>query len=171
MAPTVHTPPINTYVPLQTITLGSSASSVTFSSIPASDANGTYKDLVLIARYVPTSYTQIRFNSDSSNIYNCVHMSGSGSSAISGSYTAPHIDPGNGIGDLSGNDVQFILQLQDYSVTDKHKSGLIRIDNSARYTQAQAVRYATTSAITTINLIQLGVFNAGSTFSLYALHG
>lgn len=154
----------NDYVALATITLGSTDTEIVFGSIP-----NTYRDLVVVARYVPSSFTQIRFNSDSSSIYNCVHMTGSGSVGQSGSYTAAHIDPGSSVGDSSGDNVQFVLQVLDYAQTNKHKSGVVRVDNPARYTQAQAFRYATTNAINTINLIQLGTFAAGSTFSLYGI--
>ena len=59
--PTVYSPPVSTYVALATTTLGATASSVTFSSIPA-----TYRDLVLVTNAQTTTalgdYYILQFN-------------------------------------------------------------------------------------------------------------
>lgn len=70
-----------TYEPIATTTLGSAASSITFSSIP-----GTYTDLRLVV--VPTAastsiYTSLRFNGDTSSNYSVTVLYGNGSTATS----------------------------------------------------------------------------------------
>jgi len=62
------------------------------------------------------------------------------------------------------------IQIMDYSATDKHKSGLIRFTSTPDQpvTVAQAFRWASTSAITTITLAD-ATFTSGSTFALYGI--
>jgi hypothetical protein len=158
--------PTNTYTPLATITLTGTDSNITFASIP-----NTYRDLILVCNYVTYGYTQIRFNSDSSSIYSTVTMYGNGSNTGSNTYTAAHIDTSNNVGDPDGSNVNLILQVMDYAQTDKHKSTLLRVNQGGTggYAHAQANRYATTTAISSINVIQTGYFGIGSTFSLYGV--
>jgi len=76
---------MSTYQLISSQVLGSSAASVTFSSIPS-----TYKDLVL--RYsargdVAQSSQQIKLNTDTGTNYSDTFMSGSGSTVASGNDT------------------------------------------------------------------------------------
>ena len=71
-----------TYIPIATSTLGSSASNITFSSIP-----GTYTDLVLRFSGLITSGTDnlaIQVNSDTGSNYSDTYMYGNGTSATPG---------------------------------------------------------------------------------------
>jgi len=158
--------PTPTYTPLATITLASTDSNITFDNIPS-----TYRDLILVCEYVTYGYTQIRFNGDSSNIYNTVTLYGTGSGAGTNSYTAQHIDTSNNVGDPDGSRVSLILHVMDYAQTNKHKSTLLRVDSPSTggYTHLQANRYGTTTAISSLNIIQTGYFGTGSTFSLYGV--
>lgn len=71
-----------TYEPIATTTLGSAASSITFSSIP-----GTYTDLRLtfVGQASGTDYLNLfcQFNSDTGSNYSLTRLSGDGSSAAS----------------------------------------------------------------------------------------
>lgn len=69
-----------TYDPIATTTLGSSSSSVTFSSIPA-----TYTDLEIVFSGVVTGTgdTGIRFNGDTGSNYGACYLRGNGSSPSS----------------------------------------------------------------------------------------
>ena len=161
--------PTPTYIPLQTITLGSSASSVTFASIPQ-----THRDAVLVFNGgVSGDYeTTIRFNGDSGSNYNSVNMRGDGSNDSSGSNaSATYITFGlRNITVPSTSNTNVILNLMDYSATDKQKSLLQRVNDASKQTFAQAGRWASTTAISSIELaVSGGTFNAGSTFSLYAI--
>jgi hypothetical protein len=159
--------PTPTYTALANITLGSSASSVTFSSIPA-----TYRDLVVVSQALATTSTFLvfRVNGNSSNVYNNVHMVGY--AGITGSFSATNTNSLQGVGNLNtagfGNS---IAQLMDYSATDKHKSILMRIgDPSVDAVTALAGRVAITDAINSVNLSpNAGSFASGSTFALYGI--
>lgn len=154
-----------TYTALANITLGSSASSVTFSSIPA-----TYRDLVLVG--VPTTsdggLILLRLNGDttSSNFFR-VDMRGSSSGAQSSSGN-DHI-----IADTTTTaGSNLVLQVMDYSATDKHKTYLNRVSNTATLTRAWAGRWANTSAVTSVGFaLSSGTFQTGSTFNLFAIAG
>jgi hypothetical protein len=77
--------PTPTYTPLATVTLASTASSVTFSSIPA-----TYRDLVVVHNNFGTvnndANSNFRFNGDSGSNYSRVYAFWSGS-IVSGAAT------------------------------------------------------------------------------------
>jgi hypothetical protein len=155
--------PTPTYTALATVTLGASAASVTFSSIPA-----TYRDLVLVANYFGTSnsYTSIRVNGLTTGIYNRVVMYTPTLSASVANATS--MDSG----EVSTSARTFdIYHFMDYSATDKHKSMLFRTnDSNTAVLSAQAGRIATTDAITSILIFpNSGSYAATSTFSLYGV--
>ena len=150
------------YIPLATVTLASTASSVTFSNIPATP----YRDLVFIYNGNTTSSgandLQFRLNNDTSNTTS-VTMFGTGSSQ--GSYTQNQSLANYG----SDSRTAFIAQVMDYSATDKHKTAVIR-GSSATLVAAHALRFASTSAVTSIVFtIAAGTFVTGSVFSLYGI--
>jgi hypothetical protein len=165
--------PTPTYTPLATVTLGTTASSVTFSSIPA-----TYRDLIVVGHYTASgsSGSTIRFNSDSGTNYSLVAMwsgnFGPGTVADSNSggiaWTRNYLDE-------TSNRAAGFAQIMDYSATDKHKTVLLR--NASVFGSgandggivATAARWANTSAITTVSITQGIGYVAGSTFSLYGV--
>ena len=166
--------PTPTYTPLANITVGVAATSVTFSNIPA-----TYRDLILVHSmkhsFVGSATVRddaIRFNADSGSNYTSVLMKGNGSAASSDTLSGTSIQLLYG---MASADFQMgIVQVMDYSATDKHKtvlyrSGLGNDSNQGAY--AQASRWANTAAITTLRIGPSGVFTilAGSTFSLYGV--
>ena len=162
--------PTPTYDLIASNVLSSSASSVTFSSIP-----GTYRDLVLVATIQTVgpdfSLTRARFNSDTGANYNWVVMSGNGSTANSSStsgetYLQLYFASTANVGDIQ----QMRLMLMDYSTTNKHKSGLVRADEANGGTDAFATRWASTSAINAVEIYAAGNnFASGSTFYLYGI--
>lgn len=158
--------PTATYTPLATVTLASTASSITFSNIPA-----TYRDLILVVDGT-TSGTGVgiglRYNADSGTNYSAVIMSGSGSAAASSSNT------GNNVADVMYADnttrINGIIQVMDYSATDKHKTALSRSNQAGTYVLAYASRWANTAAITSVNVVTLtSSFASGTTLSLYGV--
>jgi hypothetical protein len=160
--------PTPTYIALATVTLGASAASVTFGSIPA-----TYRDLIIVATATATQSTfgRMRFNGDSGTNYFFVRMSGNGSSATStfgSSLGAAYL------GEIAKSNTGAILQMNvsvmDYSATDKHKTLLARADAAATGTDATASRWASTAAITSLLIFpDDGSWTSGSTFSLYGV--
>lgn len=145
-----------TYIPLATIT-PSGASLVTFSSIPA-----TFRDLVLVIRNTSTvGVLKANFNNDTATNYSRVQMDGNGSAANSSASTEPAIRTANATNALQ------ILQIMDYSATDKHKTVLVRT-NRAVEVAAYAQRWADTSAINEIDVTLVsGTFTG--TMSLYGI--
>jgi hypothetical protein len=152
----------DTYTPLATVTLGGTASSVTFSSIPA-----TYRDLVLVVAGTASTLVNvgIRFNGDTGSNYSVVTMVGNGSAASSSSFT----DSFGLAGQLSTVQGNFITQIMDYSATDKHKTHLGRSNLSASSVQGYASRWADTAAITSFAVSNAGTFSTGTTFNLYGI--
>jgi len=154
--------PTPTYTPLATVTLTSSASSVTFSNIPA-----TYRDLILVSTITSSINTDIliRFNSDlNESNYPVVFMRGTGSAADSGTNNAR-------IGfAFTGTSIQVNTQIMDYSATDKHKTILSRDGNAGNQTVARAMRWANASAINNVQVAAgTGNFATGTTLSLYGV--
>ena len=148
-----------TYELIETTTLTSSASSVTFSSITQD-----YRDLVLVADNSQNTNIVIeaQFNNDTGTNYYGVEMLGTGSSASSGTRTGGEFD----FRILGGF---HIVQIMDYSATDKDKTSLQRY-NSDSTVGAQALRWDNTAAITEIDLNAAGgSFAVGTTFSLYGI--
>jgi hypothetical protein len=155
--------PTPTYTPLATVTLASATSSVTFSSIPA-----TYRDLILVvAASGSDTDERIRFNADTGSNYTFVRMFGDGSSASSSSVSNTYIR--TMAGDLSGL-YNAIIQIMDYSATDKHKTTLGRGNKAGTFVVATAGRWANSAAITSVNYsVATGNFGIGSTFNLYGV--
>lgn len=154
---------MSTYAPLATVTLSSSASSVTFSSIPA-----TYRDLVIVCNFAGSTSTQmiLRFNGDTGANYSGLFMSATASGVFSGS-------SGNFFTNLRTSRNITIMNVIDYSATNKHKTTLIRAGNAEFGEVAgQVSRYANTAAITSVTLItNAGTLTSGSTFALYGIAG
>jgi hypothetical protein len=158
--------PTATYKPLATVTLTSSASSVTFSNIPA-----TYRDLILIISGSNTSTSgeiRLRFNSDSGSNYPRVFfLADSSNATISGADT----QTGIGVGTIRSSGTFISAQIMDYSATNKHKSTLSRIGhNDLNFVGGIAARWANTAAITSVAcVLETGNFASGSTLNLYGI--
>jgi hypothetical protein len=162
--------PTPTYTPLANVTLGSSAASVTFSSIPA-----TYRDLILVITAKKASATSTnlatRLNGDTGSNYSQQFMTAIAGSTPSDAFTATSAQLDIYIGVPQDEYNNYIVQFMDYSATDKHKTILRRTNQASAMTEAAAHRWANTAAINTI-LLYLNAsvsFAAGSTFNLYGV--
>jgi hypothetical protein len=148
-------------------TLATASASVTFSSIP-----GGYKDLVFLFEGSTTfnglGLVKLVLNSDTADVYKLVGMSGSGTSADSFSGSNNDVV----VGRTKNTSKTFSqVDLMDYSATNKHTSCLIRSNIAEIQTEAKAVRYASNSAITSIQVItNATLFTAGSTFRLLGVN-
>ena len=153
--------PTPTYTPLATVTLGSFASSVTFSSIPA-----TYRDLVLVADGTASAENFfVRFNGDASN-YTRVGMVGrSAGASLSFSDSTSYAFV------FETFQTNNIMHIMDYSATDKHKTYLVRINRGENPVHASAHRYASTSAITSLAVIgdAGATMSTGTTLNLFGI--
>ena len=158
----------STYDLLQSTTLGTAASSVTFSSIDQS-----YGDLIVIVNSLgsTTLEARIRLNIDSGSNYNSVRMSANGSTATSAALASQTSGSLSIIADATtGEAILLKLELQDYAATDKHKSMLARANQSATGSEATALRWASTAAVTAIEILtSTGNWAIGGTFNLYGV--
>lgn len=156
--------PTTTYTPLANTTLASTATSLTFSSI-----SQAYRDLVLVVNGTASTDGNIamRFNSDTGNNYDQVVNYAS-------SYTPYSWNPGGAqglfyatLGGSTSNRTSMIINVMDYSATDKHKVALWRnthLDGVEHHTG----RWASTSAITSVTL-SISSWSVGTTFTLYGI--
>lgn len=157
--------PTPTYTPLANVTLGAAASSVTFSSI-----SQAYRDLVVIVSGKGTTdfVVNVTLNNDAGANYTQVNMRGylgafSSSTTVSSAPLAVNADPTTSPG-------MYVLNLLDYSATNKDKIILSRGQNAATQVNSISTRWANTSAVTTLKLATASsTFAAGSSFALYAI--
>ena len=156
------------WVPLAEITLTSTDSEITFGSIPQ-----TYRDLIVVFQGGNTGaaaniYQKLNSDATTSN-YSSVQMTGTGSSALSSSPSGGATWTVTFYGYLEQNlNANVIVQLQDYSATNKHKTYLSRSNSASNGLSAIAGRWADTSAVTSISwTVSSGEFRIGSTFALY----
>ena len=151
--------PTPTYKALATVTLASTAASVTFSSIPA-----TYRDLILISQVtVTTTNVMARLNGDTGTNYSRVQLTGDGVTAFTGAGVDNRllICRDSAIGKL---------EIMDYSATDKHKTIIMRRDKGDDRTESLAVRWINTSRVNSILVYgETANIPIGSTFNLYGI--
>jgi hypothetical protein len=157
-----------TYEPIATTTLGSTAASYTFTSIP-----GTYTDLIIITnvKSPTTGNMYMLFNGDAATNYSRTVLAGNGSSIISARNTSINKIYCDYYGYFNTTfDNTKIIQIQNYSNTTTNKTCLIRSGAAATGTDAIVGMWRNTNAITSIVLDSDGAnFSAGSTFTLYGI--
>lgn len=161
-----------TYEPIATNTLSSTASSVTFSSIPA-----TYTDLVIVTSTTNNSGTRpsditFQFNSDTTTNYSTTTITGNGSAAASGRASNDTVIYSNWLGGgTSGEIVTSISHIMNYANTTTFKTVLSRFNNvSAEVVASVGLWRKTPEAINSIKILS-GVreYKSGSTFTLYGV--
>lgn len=165
--PTVYSPPVSTYVALATTTLGASASSVTFSSIPAS-----YRDLIVVVDGSTASSTRpvMRLNEDTGSNYTAIMMADDGSGSYSTTSSGTYLDPIPGYS-VTGK-FSAIWQVMDSGASDKHKTVLVRLNqHDGSHVHASAGRYASNTVVSSLTILtSTGVnYTIGTTFSLFGI--
>lgn len=155
----------STYTPIATTTLGSTASSVTFSSI-----SGAYTDLRIV--YATTASgdagNYLRFNSDSGSNYSRTNLYGNGSAA--GSDRLTNQTGIYGPFTMSSAITSNTIDIMNYSNSTTYKTALVRAGAANNSTLATVGLWRNTSAITSILITCDGAnFVAGSTFTLYGV--
>ncbi len=153
-----------TYEPIATTTLGSNQSSVSFSSFAG------YTDLIIVINGSTTGSCDLKWqaNSDTGSNYSGTRMTGSGSAAFSSRFTS---DTGAAFGWSNTSPSVNILQIQNYANTTTFKSSLGRPSNSNALVGAYVGLYRSTSAITSLSLMNTdgASFTSGTTFSVYGI--
>jgi hypothetical protein len=160
----------STYTPIATTTLGSAASSYTFSSI-----SGSYTDLILEIVAGNTTGVQeakLVFNSDTGTNYSKTYVSGNGTAASSGRRSNETGCVLDAVGGMTTAVSQYNSQthIQNYSNTTTYKTVLCRANSTDYGTEALVYTWRSTAAITSIQAICFtGNFQTGSTFTLYGI--
>jgi len=159
-----------TYEPIATTTLGSAASSITFSSIA-----GTYTDLrvVLVGTAGDIVTPRIRFNSDSGTNYSNTRILGTGSSAASyRSTSVTQLDFASAGGMSTTIPHLYTMDVFSYAGST-YKTALLtgqEDDNGSGYVVRQVGLWSSTSAINTILLYpSSNNFSTGTTATLYGI--
>jgi len=162
----------STYTPIFSTTLGSSATGITFSSIPS-----TYTDIILVLSLISTSAgndVKVQVNSDSSSIYGLTWVGGNGSSASSGRDDASSSWASLKLSGTTTNPSVFTYQFQNYSNTTTYKSMLMRSSLAGAEVIFGVGTWRSTSAINTIYVYEAGgtspaTFAAGTMATLYGI--
>lgn len=157
-----------TYEPIASQTLGASAASVTFSSIP-----GTYTDLVLVCMIKSTGAASssggtARFNTDSGSNYSHTIL------YDVGSIRGANNDRVRMFGDIpTGAFANAIVQIMSYANTNVNKTFLSNYGEAGSGISRIVGLWRSTAAITTVTLYSndggADSFASGSTFSLYGV--
>ena len=156
-----------TYTPIASITLGTTATSVTFSSIPQ-----TYTDLVMVINGTASggvnTQTQVGNNSvDTGSNYSETLLVGNGSAASSSRDTSLSYSILFNSYTGQGN---HILHFMNYANTTTYKTMLSRSDTASNIASLWVSLWRSTAAI---NIIKIGsgnqTFSSGMTFNLYGI--
>lgn len=163
----------STYTPIATTTLSSTATTVTFSSIPS-----TYTDLVCILNVGATADVggaiRLRLNGDTGSNYSVNYLQGLGSSANSAKESGTMMALGYQIGVYTGIKHTYLLNFMNYKNTSVFKNILMR-SNGADGTSANAGLWRSTSAINEISFrignydSPTGTWAIGSQFTLFGI--
>jgi hypothetical protein len=162
-----------TYDLIASQTLGSAASSITFSSIAAS-----WTDLRLVLTPIATSGTtggynvKLNFNNDTSSLYSNTFLVGDGSAAATGSNANVSYNLFSYDGMTHNYPHLYTLDVFSYAGST-YKTSLATFSedkNGSGYVGRQVFLYRSTSAITEIDLTAVtSTFAAGTTANLYGI--
>jgi len=166
----------STYTPIATQTLGSDASTVTFSSI-----SGSYTDLILVINTRSSSTAAsdtklyVQFNGDTATNYSYTFLVGNGTSASSSRGSSQNQIYAADVSATGGSSYAGLstvtLQIQNYSNTTTYKTMLYRVASANVFVEAVVGLWRSTAAITSIvlDLESTPQFITGSTFTLYGI--
>jgi hypothetical protein len=150
---------MSTYIPIQAITLSSTAAFVDFTSIPQ-----IYTDIVLVVNSTlsnASTDTTIQINGDTGSNYSRTYMLGNGSASSSdrNSNLTSH-----------GSGIITTHHFMNYSSTTTNKTGIARYGTAGTLALAQATLYRSTNAITSLRInAPSTTFASGSQFTLYGI--
>jgi hypothetical protein len=160
----------STYEMIATTTLGSTQSTITFTSITSA-----YTDLVAVLTIKASSVGDVycRLNSDTGTNYSYTYLSGDGSAAYSGRANTGDYGlllDAYGLPNNTNNHIA-IANIMNYSNTTTFKTCISRSNNAALGTDAVVSLWRSTSAINALTFRFNGAqtFSAGSTITLYGI--
>jgi len=156
-----------TYEKIQTNSLGSSTSSVTFTSISQS-----YTDLIVVINGQSSNgsagYVGTRFNGDTTAVYSTTRLLGSGTTVDSDRSSSFIYAQG---GTLWGSEGVVIFQIQNYSNNTTYKTFMTRDNNAFNRVGFTISLYRNTIPITSMDIScpDGGGFASGTTFTVYGI--
>ena len=165
---------------LETTTLTSSASSVTFSGL------GSYSDYAHLQIRAVTrtgvgtySETLLQFNGDTGSNYSTHRLRGNGSNVTSSGWIADtkiHASSGEQSNSASGAYFAMVLDILDFSSSSKNTtirslSGGTGMSNTQDQVALTSGVWVNTAAVTSMEFSYSVDFQAGSRFSLYGIKG
>ena len=158
--------PTPTYTLIDSRTLTSSTSSVTFNSLPQ-----TYGDLIIIYSGKTTGSTgQLKWSYNNSTVgYEMINMEGSGGNTRSALATQDHIYVSYDYSELSDYGEMAQIQVMDYTATDKKSPTLIRGGRPTAGVSASVALQNGTSAISSIEFESSTPLAIGSAFHIYGI--
>jgi hypothetical protein len=159
-----------TYSLIESKTLGSATSSVSFASIPS-----TFTDLIMVIDGEGTSTgsnqnVTFRFNGETAATnYSETYIRGTGAAVASGRYSESYLNQAGSW--FSGRRYNHIINIMDYANTTTYKSSLVRTNWAGGDVAAIVILWrATPAAINQMVLnIDNGNFATGTTFKLYGI--
>lgn len=158
-----------TYEPIATTTLGTSASTITLSSIPA-----TYTDLKIVLANAFTSYAldtvKIQFNGDTATNYSATALMGDGATAQSSRQSSVNSGLLGRAGYQSTRPSMIIADIFSYtgSTFKTYLADSAADQNGSGEVLRHVGLWRSTSAITSITLMNV-TFQAGAVVSLYGI--
>jgi hypothetical protein len=161
----------STYTPIQSTTLASGNTGVTFSSIPS-----TYTDLIIVASVVPSSSINLNYQVGNGSLdtgtnysYNRLYGDKTTATADRGATTANSL--GNwGVATSSSTRTILITHFQNYANTSSHKIFLTSVaDSTFDYVGLVTSLWRSNSAIDIIKLNASGNMSAGTVVTLYGI--
>jgi hypothetical protein len=165
--------PVGAYDSLATVTLSTTASSITFTGIPSD-----YKHLQIRAIQATTTTDddiECRFNSDTGSNYSVHRLRGNGSAASADGYAnVTQFEVGRSPSAASTFG-PLVFDILDYANTNKYKTGrsLFGSDgNGSGWIMLSSGNWRNTAAITTIQLRPSAggnTFTANSSFALFGV--
>jgi hypothetical protein len=169
----------NSYESIQTYTLGSSQSSVTFSSIPSTFKHLQIRAMARVTGAVVQSGTKLQFNSDTGANYSYHTLYGTGASAIAygeANTNQSFMDKFAGASASSNVFGAIVCDILDYTSTDKFKTSrsLGGVDNNGSgVIHLASGAWRNTNAITSITLSPFdgSSYVQYSSFALYGVKG
>jgi hypothetical protein len=158
-----------TYEPIATTTLGTTAASVTFSSISSS-----YTDLILVLNSIATAGTPntlLRFNGDTTSNYSDTYLTGNGTAADSARQASQTSIRATFNGNPGASPNANTIHILSYANTTTFKTVLIRASQAGAGTDAIAGLWRKSpEAINSITLTtSSSTYAAGSTFTLFGI--
>lgn len=162
-----------TYEPIASTTLGSNATSATFSDIAT-----TWTDLVLVVNLRRATTAEnpsltLRFNSDTGSNYSMTNLLGNGSSASSArASSATMMNLSYHSMPSADSFATYVISIQSYANTNVYKTVLSASGHASHGVQRTVGLWRSTNAITSVTITNDGSptnFTSGSDFSLYGI--